>query len=447
MVGQQLTSSTGSGFSATTIVALLTGSGASGSTYQVSVSQTAASGTITAAGTIGSSGSPVNIFAYTAFYYFTAVPSTNPSGGSVTAFPRANQGDFISLFGTNSPTVPSALVKSGWGGTIGNIAMLYGVWPQTTGGAPATTSLASLCKKTADIQSFAAANGMTVNSLYRLNDFSIYGDSGYATIQGYVTNTTGTNATLNVIGSPIFGSLTAAGSVTAKLTGVGLSVSSPPTVPLTGSSATTYAVTPNTTAALGSSGSPVIFSVGAFAPMAPLQSTTFTGYIDNAGSVPTLHVTALPTTPANAAANFTGALTSSFTGSTNGTTTLTVTSPTNPSATPVLGVGTRIQTTIGTVLATVQSQLTSAVSGGVLGLAGTYQLSASVATASGTFYGTGPLPAGPQTLTDQQSHWYDRRWTICDGWRREPDRPAAPHHERLWLNLDRRGQLLSVDRQ
>ena len=222
VVGQQLTSSTGSGFSATTIVALLTGSGASGSTYQVSVSQTAASGTITAAGTIGSSGSPVNIFAYTAFYYFTAVPSTNPSGGSVTAFPRANQGDFISLFGTNSPTVPSALVKSGWGGTIGNIAMLYGVWPQTTGGAPATTSLASLCKKTADIQSFAAANGMTVNSLYRLNDFSIYGDSGYATIQGYVTNTTGTNATLNVIGSPIFGSLTAAGSVTAKLTGVGL---------------------------------------------------------------------------------------------------------------------------------------------------------------------------------------------------------------------------------
>ena len=119
--------------------------------------------------------------------------------------------------------------------------MLYGVLPQTIGGVPATTALASLCKKTTDIQSFAAANGMTVNSLYRLNDFSIYGDSGYATIQGYLTNTTGTNATLNVIGSPIFGSLTAAGSVTAKLTGVGLSVSSPPTIPLTGSSATTYA--------------------------------------------------------------------------------------------------------------------------------------------------------------------------------------------------------------
>ena len=35
----------------------------------------------------------------------------------------------------------------------------------------------------------------------------------------------------------------------------------------------------------------------------------------------------------------------------------------------------------------------------MLGLAGTYRLSASVATASGTFYETGPLPAGPQTLT------------------------------------------------
>ena len=85
--------------------------------------------------------------------------------------------------GTNSPAVPSSFAKCGWGGTIGNIAMLYGVWPQTTGGVPSTTALASLCKKTTDIQSFAAANGMTVNSLYRLNDFSIYGDFGYATIR------------------------------------------------------------------------------------------------------------------------------------------------------------------------------------------------------------------------------------------------------------------------
>ena len=34
-----------------------------------------------------------------------------------------------------------------------------------------------------------------------------------------------------------------------------------------------------------------------------------------------------------------------------------------------------------------------------LALAGTYQLNTSVASTSGTFYGTGPLPAGPATLT------------------------------------------------
>lgn len=383
------------------VTALGTGTGAAG-TYTVSNTNAGSysgTGSAALAGTLGSSGSPVNIFAFTGFYYYGAVASTNPSGGSVTALPRANQGDFVSVFGTGQVGAPYGAYKDGWGGTIGNVAMLYGVLPQTTGGAPSTASLASLCKKTTDIQSFAAANGMTVNSLYRLNDFSIYGNSGYATVQGYVTNSTGTNATLNVIGSPIFGSLTAAGSVTAKLTGVGLSVSSPPTVALTGSSATTYAITPNTTAAVGSSGSPVTFSLGAFAPMTPLQSSTFTGYIDNAGSVPTLHVTALPTTPAGAAAAFTGSLTSSFTGSTNGTTTLTVTSPTNAATAPVIGVGTQIQTTIGTVLATVQSQLTSTAASGVLGLAGTYQLNTSVASASGTFYGTGPLPAGPATLT------------------------------------------------
>ena len=99
--------------------------------------------------------------------------------------------------------------------------------PSQTGGAPSTSDLASICTKTTDIQTYAAAqttagNPIKVNSLYRLNDLGIFGDSGNATITGYITNSSGTNATLNVVSTP-YGSLAlATGTETADLTGNGL---------------------------------------------------------------------------------------------------------------------------------------------------------------------------------------------------------------------------------
>ncbi len=185
--------------------------------------------------------------------------------------------------------------KVGWGGALGNIATLWGVLPSQAGGAPSTSDLASICTKTTDIQTYAAGRkGIAkVNSLYRLNDLGIFGDSGNATITGYITNSSGTNATLNVVSTP-YGSLAlATGTETADLTGNGLPVASPVTIPLTTSAAVTYVISPNTTAAVGSSGSPVTFAVGAFKPALPVQANTLKGYIDTTGGVSTLHVTSL----------------------------------------------------------------------------------------------------------------------------------------------------------
>ncbi len=385
--GEALTSSTGSGFSATKIVALLTGNGSSGSTYQVDVSQTAASGTITAAGTIGSSGAPANIFAYAGFYY-SAAPSSNPSGGAITASSRAALGDFITAWGEAAGTsIPPLLpAKSGWGGTIGNIAMLYGALPQTTGGVPSTTALASLCKKTTDIQSFAVANSLTVNSLYRLNDIGVFGDSSVADFTGSISGTS-----LTVI-STQFGSLptVAAGSPTVVISGPGIT-GCPSSCPKIQSGPISGVYTLN---ASGGTVTAEPMKAGAFAPMTPAQSNTLGGYIDAAGSVPTLHVLSLPTTPANAAANFTGSLGTQFTASiASGTNQLVVTAPTSGGV--ALGQGMTVNIPGGT-----PSMATITGIGTALGYNGTYTLSATVtgAATSETMFGTGTIPGPPTAL-------------------------------------------------
>ena len=253
-----------------------TGTGGGG-TYQLSATQTAA---------LGSSGSPVTIFAFSSFYY-SAATSGNPAGGVATARSTGTFGDVFPDFGGASLTLTGS-AKTGWGGALGNIATLWGVLPSQAGGAPSTSDLASICTKTTDIQTYAAAqttagNPIKVNSLYRLNDLGIFGDSGNATITGYITNSSGTNATLNVVSTP-YGSLAlATGTETADLTGNGLPVASPVTIPLTTSAASTYAISPNTTTAVGSSGSPVTFAVGAFKPALPVQANTLKGYIDTTG--------------------------------------------------------------------------------------------------------------------------------------------------------------------
>ena len=182
--GQSLTSSTGGGFSATHIVALLTGAGPSGSTYQVDVSQTATAGTITAAGALFSSGTPGTLFAAPIFYQTLAPSASLP--GTVTARTEAVVGDFINnIGGSTSATLPNN--HSNWGGSLANVAMLWGQFPTTTGNVPSTTALASLCKKTTGIQAFASANGLTVHSLYRLNDLGIWADSSAAQFTGTIT--------------------------------------------------------------------------------------------------------------------------------------------------------------------------------------------------------------------------------------------------------------------
>ena len=435
----------GTGFAAgTTVGTIVSGTGGSGSVYNISQALTATlsgSNNVTAAGTIGSSGTPVSIYVYTAFYYTAASVISTAPYGSVAAPTRANHGDFISVVGNNNTTAPYGSVHSGWGGTIGNAAMLYGVFPATTSGAPNTASLASLCKKTIDIPAFATANGLTVNSLYRLNDLGVFGNSSVAEFTGYISGASGTSggtATLNLSTSVNGPSTVASMPTNTIISGVGIAgcPSSCPklTTPSTGVITFGSGIT---SANLGSSGSPVALKGGAFAPMTPLQSNTFTGYVDNAGSVPTLHITALPTSPTYAAATFTGSLVSSFTGGTGGTssTTLTVTAPTSASAVPVLGVGTQIQTTPGTVLATVPGQLTSTAASGVLGEAGTYSLNTAINVANGTMYGTGPLASRTDHVGDDRRNRKFHGRTICDRRRRELDRAAAPDHGRIELDL------------
>ena len=117
----------GAGFSATHIVALLTGTGGNGSTYSVDVSQTAASGTMTADGTIGIA-SPANLYFYPAFYY-TASPSTTAPFGTIAATSALTFGDMTTIVGAGSTGI--GVARTGWGGSIGNVAMLYGAFPQT----------------------------------------------------------------------------------------------------------------------------------------------------------------------------------------------------------------------------------------------------------------------------------------------------------------------------
>src|SRR6202034_4144006 len=256
-------------------------------------------------------------------------------------------------------------------------------------------------------QAYAAANSLTLNSLYRLNDPGIWADSGNATLNRYITNVGGSAAKLNV-SMTTFGSLAlSTGTETAYLTGAGLSVASPVTIPLTTSGASTYAITPNTTAALGSSGSPVTFAVGAFKPTLPMQSNTLKGYIDTTSGVSTLHVTSLDDGASHVGfASFTGSLNTSFTGSTtSGNPTLTVSSPTTISPgvlSAVIGPGMTVYSGT-TLLGTVQSQATTTATNGFMGLSGTYTLAANAtATASGTMLGGCAAPAvcclaGPPT--------------------------------------------------
>jgi trimeric autotransporter adhesin len=394
------TAFTGAGVSAGTIITAVL----SANTFAVNNSQLVATAeSMTNAGTIGSSGASVTLFAFPNHYLSAAVgvTATAPWGGVTTPRTQATLGDFWNIIGSTS--LLGGQGHGGWGGALANVSMLWGAFPQATGGAPDTTKLAALCKKAPnnDLQSFAAANNLTVHSLYKLNDPGIWADSGNATITGYIdsaTNSVAGTATLHVLTTP-YGSLAPPANETAILAAPGLAgvPLSAPTIPLVSSGATaTYTVTfaaGITSANLGSSGSPVTFSVGAFKPATPIASNSFNGYIDNGGgSTPTLHVTSLPST---ATATFTATLGNTITGNIPIGNTLNVTAVPADGYTK-LGVGTTIIGAGVPANTTVTGILSITNPDGV----GSYSLSNSVssAVASEAMFATGVLPAAAANL-------------------------------------------------
>ena len=342
-------------------------------TYELNVSQTAG---------IGSS----TFLAYGSAYHSASASGSPPYGGTVTARTQSSLGDFLGYIGGQSAAI-SGTIKTGWGGSLGNVAMLWGVFPQGSAGAPDSSALTSLCNKTIDIPSFNATQmtgGTTpvVRSLTRLNDPGLWADSGVAEFTGSISGTALT------VASTQSGSTTALAANTI-IAGPGITGCPNSCPKISSGSGTSYVLN-----ASGGTVSSEAMKAGSFSPAKTLASNTVTASL--AGT--TLTVTALPTTPAGAAATFTGTLNTTFTGSMSGTTTLTVSAHTSGS--PVLGVGTTVYNG-ATLLGTVVSQATiGAVStGGTQGLAGTYVLSAPATVSSGTLLGSGILPTGPTNLT------------------------------------------------
>ena len=140
----------GAGVTSGTIITAVLGT----NSFTVNNSQIVASEAMTSAGTIGSSSAPVTIFAWPQHYY-SATPGTtaaNPYGGVTTARTQSVLGDMWPTIGSTSKSVGPG--QAGWGGALANVSMLWGAFPQSAGGAPSTTSLASLCTKSTDIQTF-----------------------------------------------------------------------------------------------------------------------------------------------------------------------------------------------------------------------------------------------------------------------------------------------------
>jgi hypothetical protein len=311
-------STTGGVSSGTIIQSQSSGTAGSTGNYTVNNSQAISSGTAMATnGNIWSSASPGNLYAANGYYY-APLPSyaAGSNGGALTARAVAYFNDFFSIIGSKSST--AGLNDEGaWGGELANVGDHWGVFPQDANGNPSTASLASLCEKTTDYQAFDTANGVTTKTLYRLNDPGVWGDSSIATIKGYLTSPSGTSggtATLNV-SSTVFGSLPSSGTFTIAGPGLPWNTTTPAWATVAGGAGPTYTVTfPTgvTSISLGSSGSPVQFSIGNWKPAVPLGNAFVNGYITTSGgsgacaSNPCLNVTSIQTGAGTLGATFTG---------------------------------------------------------------------------------------------------------------------------------------------
>lgn len=266
----------GEGFSGTSvtgspvITAYGTGTGGAG-TYTISVNEgTVGSETMTATGALGSSGTPVSLFAWNQFYFTgAAAPSSSTTVGVLTNRTAATIGDFFSNIAAYNTLLPAQF--NGWGGSLANVGDFYGIFPSTSN-APSQTALASICQKTTDYQSFATANGLTVHSLYRLNDTGIWGDSGLAQFTGSISGTTLTvSAVLNGSLPAVSGS-----SPTVVVSGAGI-IGCPAACPtITSGPGGTGSYT---LSASGGTVSSETMAAGAWKPATPVAENGFNGYV------------------------------------------------------------------------------------------------------------------------------------------------------------------------
>jgi hypothetical protein len=268
-VGHTITSGSYTGV----VTAMLTGAGLANSTYTVSPANgttALTSATFTDAGTIGSSSSPVNIYAAETQYYTAAPSPTAPGGGTTTV---ASQGPFVSSIGA-AQTIGGALTGGhtfgGWSGGIANIGMFEGAPFPSSGGIPSASAMTNLCTKTTDFQSFAATNGGAWKSLYKLNDPGIWADHSVAEITGSVAAGT---ATLTV-GSTQFGSTSL--STGQVVSGAGLCANSVcPTISTVVTAGSIYTLSQTFSSGIPSEA----MSVGNVQPAAPLSTQQVTGFI------------------------------------------------------------------------------------------------------------------------------------------------------------------------
>jgi hypothetical protein len=362
-----------------------TGTGGIG-TYQLSATQTV-------------NATPTAYFAYPAHYY-SAV-----TGGTLTRRAASLLGDFWTLIGSNSTLSTS---NQGWGGSVGNLSTVYGVFPMTSAGLPDSTQLAALCQKSQTIPTFAAAqtaagNTTTIHSLYELNDPGTWADSS----QGDFNGTLASNVLTVNSGAP-----TTAWPTGTIICGPGVAGS-----PLTCPTVTTPAIDAshyNLTG--GGTVGPIAMKAGSFKPAVPLLNAQVNGYIDSVSGTPTLHVIS-PAGSSNSS-NITMQVGNVLTGhvdngtiSTNGNI-LTLTAPATPASGvyTAVAIGTTVQggtlaspVTITAMSPTV-SNSSSTACGGVactgLGGAGTYAIGGAAVNSgvSAGLFASGILPDVAQQI-------------------------------------------------
>jgi hypothetical protein len=263
VVGHTITSGSYTGV----VTAMLTGAGLANSTYTVSPANgttALTSATFTDSGTIGSSSSPVSIYAAETQYYSASPSPTAPGGGSTTV---SSPSPFISTIGTQD-AIGGGLSgghAAGFSGAVANVGMFEGAPFPSSGGIPSASAMTSLCTKTTDFQSFAAANGGAWKSLYKLNDPGIWADHSVAEFTGSVSGSTLT------INSTQFGS-TASLPAGTVISGPGLCASSVcPTI--ASGSGSSYTLSGSFTI------SSEAMSAGNVQPAAPLSTQQVTGFI------------------------------------------------------------------------------------------------------------------------------------------------------------------------